>query len=80
MKPIAIVIALALIAGCGPKPGDIPIGENNSLVVNDRTTLFVTRDRVNGVTCWSKGGNTLTCLPDWMLDNQSAVMFDREVK
>lgn len=29
--------------------------------------LWVSRDDVNSVTCWSKGNNTLTCLPNWML-------------
>jgi hypothetical protein len=77
---IAVVIALAALAGCGPQPGEVPTGQNNALVVNSRDVLYVTRDRVNGVTCWSKNGTTLTCLPDWMLDNQSAVMFDREVR
>lgn len=76
----AALAALLALAGCGPEPGDIPTGENNSLVVNSRDVLYVTRDRVNGVTCWSKGATTLSCLPDWMLDNQAAMMFDREVQ
>ena len=31
------------------------------------TTLNVYRDSANGVLCWSLGGNTLSCLPEWML-------------
>nr|WP_236403473.1 hypothetical protein [Pseudomonas sp. S32] len=31
--------------------------------------MDVYRDSANGVTCWSMGGNTLSCLPDWMLKN-----------
>lgn len=31
------------------------------------TRMNVYRDSANGVTCWSLGGNTLSCLPDWML-------------
>lgn len=35
--------------------------------------LTVYRDKVNGVTCWSRydAGSTLSCLPDWMLSKEA---------
>lgn len=75
---IAALAALALVAGC--ERVAVSGSQHASVIVASNDTLSVVRDRVNGVTCWSKGGNTLSCLPDWMLDNQAAMIFDREVK
>lgn len=76
IRMAAALVALLAVAGC--KPEQVPMGKNNALVVNTGGTLFVTCDRVNGVTCWSSDGSTLSCLPDWMLDNQAVMIFDRE--
>lgn len=81
IRAAALAAALLALAGCEPrKEPALGSPEHASRIVNENTTLFVTHDRVNGVTCWSKGGKTLSCLPDWMLDNQAAMMFDREVQ
>lgn len=43
-----------------------------SKVHASRQALSVFRDKVNGVTCWSRfdRDNTPSCLPDWMLKSQ----------
>lgn len=81
MRAAALAAALLALTGCKlPEEPVLGMPSHASHVVAENTTLFVTHDRVNGVTCWSKGGSTLSCLPDWMLDNQAAMMFDREVR
>lgn len=46
-----------------------------SKVHASQQALTVFRDKVNGVTCWSRSDrdNTLSCLPDWMLKSQEKV-------
>lgn len=77
---IAALTAMVLVAGC--EQTVVSSNQHASVISASNASLTVFRDRVNGVTCWSKGeaSNTLSCLPDWMLDNQAAMIFDREVK
>ena len=76
IRAAALAAALLAMAGCEPqKEPVLGTSTHASRVVAENTTLFVTHDRVNGVTCWSKGEKTLSCLPDWMLDNQAAMIF-----
>jgi hypothetical protein len=41
-----------------------------SKILTTSRALVVTRDKANGVTCWSPSDydRSLSCLPDWMLD------------
>lgn len=76
IRVAALAAALLALAGCElPEQPVLGMPSHASHVVAENTTLFVTHDRVNGVTCWSKGGSTLSCLPDWMLDRQAAMIF-----
>lgn len=56
---VAPALAIAALVGC-----DI---ERTTTVRSDYTTLRTYHDDARDVTCWSKGGTTLSCLPDWML-------------
>lgn len=43
------------------------------------TTLNVYRDSANGVICWSAGGSTLSCLPEWMLRSNIQAGNERQL-
>ncbi|MNN70103.1 hypothetical protein D3C81_1859350 [compost metagenome] len=59
MLALAPALAVAMLVGC-----DV---DRTTTARSDYANLKTYHDDAQAVTCWSKGGQTLSCLPDWML-------------
>lgn len=69
MMRLAALAAMALaLNGCDSDACiDTAANCQASRTFKSKDVMYVSHDRENAVTCWSKSNSTLYCMPDWMI-------------
>lgn len=79
IRVAALAAALLALAGCEPPTPEQVAARK---LANPAPGVDVIHDEARGVTCWLSdvhSGNSISCLPDWMLEHSARMMFEAEV-